>query len=100
MTTNLKANSTKGLFGLISLIVMLLAVTGACTTAKQPAPETQGPEAGIKRSVFGKMPDGQEVHLFKLTNENGMQVAITNYGGRIVSILAPDRNGKMADVVL
>ncbi|HKT13454.1 MAG TPA: aldose epimerase family protein [Terriglobia bacterium] len=46
------------------------------------------------------MPDGQEVHLYTLTNANGLQVAITNYGGRIVSILAPDRNGKMADVVL
>lgn len=46
------------------------------------------------------MPDGQEVHLYTLTNSNGMQVAITNYGARIVSILAPDRNGMMADVVL
>ena len=46
------------------------------------------------------MSDGQEVHLYTLTNSNGMQVAITNYGARIVSILAPDRNGKMADVVL
>jgi aldose 1-epimerase len=100
MTTNIKANSAKGLFGLLGLIVMLLAVTGACTSGKQPASETQGPEAGIKRSVFGKMPDGQEVHLYTLTNANGMQVAITNYGGRIVSIQAPDRNGKMADVVL
>jgi aldose 1-epimerase len=100
MATNMKANSTKGLFGLICLIVMLLAVTGACTKEKQPAPETQNPDAGIQRSVFGKMPDGQEVHLYTLTNANGMQVAITNFGGRIVSILAPDRNGKRVDVVL
>jgi aldose 1-epimerase len=100
MATNMKANSTKGLFGLIGLIVMLLAVAGACTTGKQPATETQSPEAGIKRSVFGKMPDGQEVHLYTLTNASGMQVAITNFGGRIVKILVPDRNGKMADVVL
>jgi len=100
MTNNLKANSTKGLFGLIGLIVILLAVTSGCTTSKQPAPETKSHETGIKRSVFGKMPDGQEVHLYTLTNANGMQVAITNFGGRIVSIMAPDRNGKMADVVL
>jgi len=96
----IKESGTKGLFGLIGLLVMLLAVTGACTPGKQPAPETESHETGIKRSVFGKMPDGQEVHLYTLTNANGMQVAITNYGGRIVSILAPDRNGKMADVVL
>ncbi len=100
MKNNMKASHTQGLPGLIGLLVMLLAVTGACTPEKQPAPETQSHETGIKRSVFGKMPDGQEVHLYTLTNANGMQVAITNYGGRIVSILAPDRNGKMADVLL
>ena len=100
MKNNMKKTHTKGLPGLIGLLVMLLAVAGACTTGKQPATETQSHETGIKRSVFGKMPDGQEVHLYTLTNANGMQVAITNYGGRIVSILAPDRNGKMADVVL
>jgi len=100
MKNNMKESNTQGLPGLISLLVMLLAVAGACTPVKQPAPETQSYENGIKRSVFGKMPDGQEVHLYTLTNPNGMQVAITNYGGRIVSILAPDRNGKMADVVL
>ncbi len=56
--------------------------------------------AGIKRSVFGKMPDGEEIHLYTLTNPNGMQVGITNYGARIVSIVVPDRHGNMADVVL
>jgi aldose 1-epimerase len=59
-----------------------------------------GATPGVKKSDFGKMPDGQPVELFTLTNKSGMQVAITNYGGRIVSLLAPDRNGKMADVVL
>jgi aldose 1-epimerase len=55
---------------------------------------------GIKRSVFGKMPNGQEVSLYTLTNRNGMKVEITNYGARIVSIVVPDRHGKFADVVL
>ena len=100
MINNIRESGTRGLLGLASLIVTLLAVTGACTSGKQPAPETHTQETGIKRSVFGKMPDGQEVHLYTLTNSNGMQVAITDYGARIVSILAPDRNGKMADVVL
>ena len=100
MNNKTKANSTKGFFALISLMAILLAMSGACTPGKQPATETASHENGIKRSVFGTMPDGQEVHLYTLTNANGMQVAITNYGGRIVSILAPDRNGKMADVVL
>jgi aldose 1-epimerase len=38
--------------------------------------------------------------LFTLRNSAGMEVAITNYGGRIVSLLVPDRNGKFEDVVL
>lgn len=57
-------------------------------------------KSGIKMTIFGKMPDGQVVHLYTLTNSKGMQVGITNYGARIVSILAPDRDGHMADVVL
>lgn len=51
-------------------------------------------------TIFGKMPDGQVVHLYTLTNSKGMQVGITNYGARIVSIIVPDRDGHMADVVL
>ena len=94
MIHDIMKNSTKGLLGLIVLLATLLAVTGACTTGQRTA------ETGIKRSVFGKMPDGQQVDLYTLTNANGMQVGITNYGGRIVSILVPDRHGKMADVVL
>lgn len=56
--------------------------------------------AGIKRTIFGKMPDGRVVDLYTLTNTRGMRVEITNYGARIVSIVSPDRRGKMADIVL
>jgi aldose 1-epimerase len=55
---------------------------------------------GITKSVFGKTPEGQVGDLYTLTNAKGMQVGITNYGGRVVSIMVPDRNGKMADVVI
>jgi aldose 1-epimerase len=63
-------------------------------------PRARAASAGIKMTTFGTMPDGTAVNLYTLTNRSGMQVAITNYGGRIVSILAPDRDGKLADVVL
>jgi aldose 1-epimerase len=56
--------------------------------------------AGLKKSAFGKTKDGQPVDLYTLTNAAGMEVAITNYGGVVVSIKTPDRNGKFADVVL
>ena len=38
--------------------------------------------------------------LYKLTNKNGMEVCLTNFGGRIVSIMVPDKDGNMTDVCL
>jgi aldose 1-epimerase len=49
---------------------------------------------------FGTGPDGEEVYLYTLKNPNGVEVSITNYGGTITSIMAPDRNGVFGDVVL
>lgn len=54
----------------------------------------------IKRSSFGKLSTGEEVFLFTLKNDNKMEVGITNYGATIVSILTPDRKGKVEDIVL
>ena len=42
----------------------------------------------------------KEVALYTLTNKNGMEVCITNFGGRIVSIMVPDKNDSLQDVVL
>lgn len=56
--------------------------------------------AGVKKSAFGKTKDGEPVDLYVLSNANGMEVAVTNYGGILVSVKAPDRSGKLADVVL
>ena len=53
----------------------------------------------FSKTSFGTTPDG-DVDLFSLKNKNGMEVKITNYGGIITSIIVPDKNGKMADVVL
>jgi aldose 1-epimerase len=52
------------------------------------------------KKPFGKTPDGQAIDKYVLTNKGGAEAAITNYGGAIVSIKVPDRNGKLADVVL
>ncbi len=55
---------------------------------------------GITQRPFGKLPDGRTAELFTLTNGRGMQVEITNYGGILVSLKVPDRNGHFADVLL
>ena len=53
-----------------------------------------------KKSPFGKTPDGEAVDVYTLTNKNGAEVEITNYGGSVVSVKVPDRDGKLGDVVL
>ena len=58
------------------------------------------PNASFKKTAFGKMPDGTTIDLYTLTNRHGMQAAITNYGGIVVSLRVPDRAGHMDDVVL
>jgi aldose 1-epimerase len=49
---------------------------------------------------FGFLPDGREALLFTLKNDNGVILKITNYGGTIISLVVPDKNGSLADVVL
>jgi aldose 1-epimerase len=51
-------------------------------------------------SAFEKTINGKQTHLYVLKNKHGMEAAVTNYGGRIVSLLVPDKNGKLTDVVL
>src|SRR3984893_2071152 len=54
----------------------------------------------MQKQSFGKTEDGQQTDLYILTNKNGMETAITNYGGTVVTLKVPDRNGKIEDVVL
>lgn len=59
----------------------------------------QAGKGSINQKPFGEK-DGTPVTLYSLTNSNGLQADITNYGGIVVRLLTPDRTGKMADVVL
>jgi aldose 1-epimerase len=54
--------------------------------------------AGMTEAVYGKMPDGREVKLWTLTNVAGMEAKVTEYGAILVSLKAPDRDGKLADI--
>ncbi len=57
------------------------------------------PYLSIQSKLWGKT-DGKEVRLYTLTNANGIVVEITNYGGIVVSMKAPDRDGKVENIVL
>jgi len=54
----------------------------------------------IGRPYFGISSDGQNVDLFTLSNDNGIIIKITNYGGIITSLSVHDRNGNKGDIVL
>ena len=61
---------------------------------------SKNPKPSIKTDSFHKLVDGKQVELYSLKNKNGLIATITNYGGRVVSLMVPDKTGKMEDVVL
>ncbi len=56
--------------------------------------------SGLDRERFRSEVNGRPTDLYTLTNAAGMEVCITNFGGRIVSVMVPDRTGTLRDVVL
>jgi aldose 1-epimerase len=54
----------------------------------------------ITKGRWGALPSGEEIHLYTLRNAKGVEAAITNYGGRIVTLKTPARDGHFADIVL
>lgn len=75
-------------------ILLLIAVAIAMPFRKSEA------ESKMEKRPFGKTQDGQPVDLYILSNKAGFEVAITNFGGTLVSLKAPDRDKKFADVIL
>ena len=66
-----------------------------------PADQTQTARSEpVNQAPFGVTPDGQQVTLYTLTNANGVEARVINYGGIIVSLRVPDRDGNLEDVVL
>jgi len=54
----------------------------------------------VQQELFGKTPSGHTITRFTLTNKQGIEVVLINYGGIIVSLRTPDRAGKVGDIVL
>lgn len=78
--------------------LIVLAAVAACGTRTQDAPAAR--EATVTRERFGMTPDGDSVELFTLTNANGVALRAMTYGGIIVSLTVPDRDGTPGDIVL
>ena len=77
----------------IPLALLTAILIPACVFAADPKP-------GITSEPFGKMGDGTPVTIHTLRNASGMEARIMDYGGIIVSLSVPDRNGQFADIVL
>ena len=55
--------------------------------------------SGLKREDFQATIQGKQTDLFTLVNKAGFEVCITNYGGALVAIMVPDKEGKIANVI-
>ena len=79
----------KGLFASLAAAALLVGCAQAPTLTK----------SGLDPENFKSERDGSATALYTLTNKSGMEVCVTNFGGRIVSVMVPDRNGEYKDVV-
>lgn len=76
-----------------SLVISVIFTSCTQKTNKQM------PTSGITKQAWDKV-DNQAVDLYTLTNKNGVEVKISNYGGKITSWVTPDKSGKKSDIVL
>jgi len=76
---------------MLSRLFLMVMLIGICSCEKT--------QTSVTKEPFGTA-DGKQVDLYTLTNINGVEAKITNYGCIIVSLKVPDRNGKMGDVTL
>ena len=72
------------------------ALLSACASGEQKALTV----SGLDPAKFDTLINEKPVKLYTLKNGSGMEVCITNYGGRVVSLVVPDKDGKPVDVVL
>lgn len=81
----------------ITLSAGLMLFLSACTGGRIQEKTT---DSGLKKADFQTEVNEKKTDLFVLKNQQGMEVCITNFGGRIVSVMVPDKEGNMRDVVL
>src|SRR4051812_37454611 len=100
----------KKIVGAILLLSISMVVVTSCgnnsgtTTATNDSTTTHDSmqnttKPGVTSADWGES-DGKKVLSYTLTNKNGVQVKITNYGGTVTSWITPDRNGNKSSIVL
>lgn len=79
----------------LCMAAMAMCLLLACTEKREEATLS-----GLLKSDFVSEVEGKPTALYVLKNKNGAEACITNYGGRLVSVMVPDKKGRMTDVVL
>lgn len=77
-----------------------MAVAPALTLLSCAGDQKKNMSRTITKQAWGNLPSGESIDLYTLRNEKGVEVTITNFGGKIVTLKVPDRAGKLEDVVL
>lgn len=96
-------NTVKRSFLSCGLLILALAFVQCKNENKETQTldeDTTNVDQEVLKEDFGTTPDGEQVEQYTLRNENGMEVKIITYGGRITSLTAPDAEGNYEDVVL
>lgn len=86
----------KKFYSLLLGVGLMTAMLSSCGSA----PTSTLTQSGLNPAAFDSTIYGKDTKLIVLKNEKGMEVCLTNYGGRVVSLSVPDKNGKPTDVVL
>ncbi|ADY53964.1 aldose 1-epimerase [Pseudopedobacter saltans DSM 12145] len=95
----------KVLLGLSTAAVILALASCNNNNKKQSEGNSDSVKVGntavsLDKANFEKTVDGKQVNLYTLKNENNASVVITNYGGRVISIVVPNKDGGLTDVAL
>lgn len=80
--------------------IALTLATALALVGCQSSKENATTKSGLDPEKFITTVDGKDVALYTLVNKNGVEACITNYGGRVVSLMVPDKDGNFKDVVL
>lgn len=88
------------LVGSMILVAAAMSAGSATEAPRAEAGDCEEGHLGISKRRFGATPDGEVVHLYRLTNGRCMQANIITYGGIVQALEVPDRDGRTANVVL
>ena len=87
--------------GILALSVLTATTACSSNTGSKNVKTSDTSKIGeTANTAFKDTLDGKEINLYQITNSNNVKATFTNYGGRIVSLTVPDKDGKLTDVVV